>query len=340
MYDPNYGLGSTSPTPEGNSFPVPNIKTTEVLPSNESFYNPNEYFSTNPQTIEINDGSSGNFATEYAVTSSGQQLSAPIASEVQTDVNYNYNSTENSQQFSFVSETPNPDPNLISNQNDWSSTRVTPDPTYTDPTYFESMATAFQPVVHHWFYQKIIENKEVWIPFSMYDSYNLEQAFLTSPNNSYGIVIATDGGRFDVFVYERLRRPVYWPEVDSIVRRCSWFYKKEGHNRWAPYPEDLSLKLEDNYKEAVLHNRWNQKIELDSGTEVVVMHSQQSIYHYQTDHQMPDGWGQALENPIRPRLVHRGALDGIFEDIDEGEPEQIDHLVFLIHGIGEFCDFR
>ena len=38
--------------------------------------------------------------------------------------------------------------------------------------------------------------------------------------------------------------------------------------------------------------------------------------------------------------MFRGALDGIFDDIDEGEPEKIDHLLFLVHGVGEFCDFR
>lgn len=124
------------------------------------------------------------------------------------------------------------------------------------------------------------------------------------------------------------------------MTRKLFFYHREGHNRWAPYPEDFATKLEEAYKEAMVNNHWNKTIEFESGSEVVVMHSQQGIYHYQRDNYLPDGWGQALDNPNKPRLVQRGALTGIFDDIDEGEPEKIDHLVFLIHGIGELCDLR
>ncbi|CAG2167524.1 unnamed protein product, partial [Oppiella nova] len=200
----------------------------------------------------------------------------------------------------------------------------------------------YAPVVYHWFYQRVIENKEVWRPFSLYDTYNLEQSVLTAPTYGYGVVIPTDGGRFDVSVGERVRRPVYWQESDTICRRCSWFYRKEGHNRWVPYGEEVSERLEAGYRQSVMTNTWNTRVELDGGQEVVVMHTRESIYHYQLDQSMPDGWGQALENPQRPRLVARGvgALDGMADDIDEGEPVQVDHLVFLIHGIGEICDFR
>lgn len=27
-------------------------------------------------------------------------------------------------------------------------------------------------------------------------------------------------------------------------------------------------------------------------------------------------------------------------NIDEGEPEKVDHLVFLVHGIGSVCDLK
>lgn len=27
-------------------------------------------------------------------------------------------------------------------------------------------------------------------------------------------------------------------------------------------------------------------------------------------------------------------------DIDEGEPEKVDHLLFLVHGIGSVCDLK
>jgi hypothetical protein len=41
---------------------------------------------------------------------------------------------------------------------------------------------------------------------------------------------------------------------------------------------------------------------------------------------------------MRPRVVKRGVED--FESVDEGESRQVDHLVFVVHGIGSTCDFR
>jgi hypothetical protein len=255
----------------------------------------------------------------------------------QYDNNSSGQQTIDSNPYSFISPTND----SLNNSNEWTQQTMglTNSSTTTDSVnYYTTGINSYLPVVYHWFYQKIIENREVWKPFSYYDSFNLEQALINSQNNGYELVISTDGGRFDVNIYERLRRPVYWSEVPTIVRRCSWFYKKEGHNRYVPYPEDFSAKLEDNYRDALINNRWNVRIEFPE-QEVVVMHSSQTIYHYQLDHSMPDGWGSALENPVRPRLVHRGAHQ-VFDDIEEGEPQQIDHLVFLIHGIGEICDFR
>ena len=42
---------------------------------------------------------------------------------------------------------------------------------------------------------------------------------------------------------------------------------------------------------------------------------------------------------MRPRVVRRGVSD-INENIAVGEPAKIDHVVFVIHGIGVTCDLR
>lgn len=39
----------------------------------------------------------------------------------------------------------------------------------------------------------------------------------------------------------------------------------------------------------------------------------------------------------RPRVVKRGVDEF---NIDEGEPEKVDHLLFLVHGIGSVCDLK
>lgn len=44
-----------------------------------------------------------------------------------------------------------------------------------------------------------------------------------------------------------------------------------------------------------------------------------------------------MQNEKRPRVVKRG-IDEF--NIEEGEPQQIDHLLFMIHGIGAACDLK
>lgn len=58
------------------------------------------------------------------------------------------------------------------------------------------------------------------------------------------MVLSTDGGRYDVYLYDRMRKAVYWEEEPSEVRRCMWFYKGEKDSRFIPYTEDFSDKLE------------------------------------------------------------------------------------------------
>ena len=77
----------------------------------------------------------------------------------------------------------------------------------------------------------------------------------------YGLV-STDGGRYDVEVSSRVRRPVYWgrggrggaapasgtsgtnDDGSCAVRRCSWFRKGVMDVSPHPYDEDTADKLE------------------------------------------------------------------------------------------------
>lgn len=61
------------------------------------------------------------------------------------------------------------------------------------------------------------------------------------------VVLSTDGGRYDVYLYDRMRKAVYWDEEPSEVRRCTWFYKGDKDSRFIPYAEDFSDKLEVSY---------------------------------------------------------------------------------------------
>ncbi|MEQ2203920.1 hypothetical protein XENOCAPTIV_005337 [Xenoophorus captivus] len=89
------------------------------------------------------------------------------------------------------------------------------------------------------------------------------------------VIVRTDGGRYDVQLYDRIRTAVYWEEEPTEVRRCTWFYKGDKDSRFVPYTEDFSEKLE-------------------------------------------------VCKETRP----------------PSELPTVDHLVFMVHGIGPVCDLR
>lgn len=108
-----------------------------------------------------------------------------------------------------------------------------------------SQEEPFKEIEYHWFYQKDLDNNEVWKPFSLFDNYNLEYAYLSGMHNA---VIPTNGTRFDVSLEDRTRKAVYWDAIPTQVRRCSWFYKRDSDFLFVPYAEDVANKLETTYR--------------------------------------------------------------------------------------------
>ncbi|KFO37071.1 Phospholipase DDHD2 [Fukomys damarensis] len=194
----------------------------------------------------------------------------------------------------------------------------------------------YEPVSPHWFYCKIIDSKETWIPFNSDDSQQLEEAYGSGKDCS-GAVVATDGGRYDVHLGERVRHAVYWDEPASEVRRCTWFYKGDKDNKYVPYSESFSQVLEETYMLAVTLDEWKKKLE-SPNREIIILHNPKLMVHYQPI-AGSDEWGSTPTEQGRPRTVKRG-VENISVDIHFGEPFQIDHLVFVVHGIGPACDLR
>ncbi|KAM6183145.1 SEC23-interacting protein [Erethizon dorsatum] len=195
----------------------------------------------------------------------------------------------------------------------------------------------YEPVQPHWFYCKEVEYKQVWMPFSVLDSSNLEEVYNSVQPDPESVVLGTDGGRYDVYLYDRVRKAVYWEEEPAEVRRCTWFYKGDTDSRFIPYTEDFSEKLEAEYKKAVTTNQWHRRLEFPSG-ETIVMHNPKVIVQFQPS-SVPDEWGTTQDGQTRPRVVKRGVDDSL-DEIPDGEMPQIDHLVFMVHGIGPVCDLR
>lgn len=148
-------------------------------------------------------------------------------------------------------------------------------------------------------------------------------------------MVTTDGGRFEVNISERTRHPIYWTADKTEVRRCSWFFKVDS--RWVPYEEAIADLLESEYQEAIVNKEWHKKIDLPNG-EQVVFHDANVMVHFQQQSNS-DAWGTpVVANAIaKPRVVKRGIDDF---HIDEGDCDQIDHLLFMVHGIGSVCDLK
>ncbi|XP_030239611.1 uncharacterized protein LOC115562352 isoform X2 [Drosophila navojoa] len=191
----------------------------------------------------------------------------------------------------------------------------------------------YTPVLPHWFYKRNVDGKFVWTPFSHYDSALLETS-LNSEETDSSAIVPVEGGRYDVNIKERTKTPVYWEGKAIEVRRCSWFYKGVD-GKYVPYEEQTAEALEMEYRHATETNEWHKKIPLANG-EQVTMHGPNVIVHF-----MPpspaDSWGGSVQGTSRPLVVKRDLND--FK-IQQGESQRVDHLLFMVHGIGSACDLK
>uniref|UniRef100_A0A8D2NWZ2 DDHD domain containing 2 n=1 Tax=Zosterops lateralis melanops TaxID=1220523 RepID=A0A8D2NWZ2_ZOSLA len=166
----------------------------------------------------------------------------------------------------------------------------------------------------------------------------LERNVLFSPGKEQeDVVVPTSGGRYDVQLRRRRRVAVYWEEEAAEVRRCTWFYKGDKDNKFIPYSESFSEELEEAYMIAVTLGEWKKKLE-SPNREVIILHNPKLMVHYHPV-ASSDDWVSTPTEQGRPRTVKRG-VENIAVEIPSGEPLQIDHLVFVVHGIGPACDIR
>ncbi|XP_057364485.1 phospholipase DDHD2-like isoform X2 [Daphnia carinata] len=198
---------------------------------------------------------------------------------------------------------------------------------------------SYQPVVWHWFFLKEIDKtKRIWKPFSMLDSVALDETFQLLNEGKIAAedaIIQTDGGRYDVDVGRRLRTAIYWEETPLSVRRCSWFFKGSLETRYTPYDEDMAEKLEEEYYNSLTNSLWRRVLEFPLGNKI--MFQNPNVLLDFSNYGPVDDWTQVTEGQIRPLIVKRG-IEGY--DISDGEKPVIDHLIFLVHGIGSVCDLR
>lgn len=121
--------------------------------------------------------------------------------------------------------------------------------------------------------------------------------------------------------------------------------------------------LQQAYLHAHDEQTWPKTVNLEKG-ETVIMHNSNVMVHFSSTTSEDDDWtGEDIRS--RPKVVRRG-IDDFEADIDDGrknrkkvnnchyknlpscvsdkyilgEPSQIDHLVFIVHGIGPYADLK
>ena len=88
--------------------------------------------------------------------------------------------------------------------------------------------------------------------------------------------------------------------------------------------------------ECFTNNVWNRRVDLASH-EFVIFYAADSVYHYISETTNQDGWGAMMETHMTPRYAYRGVwLTNAQKERDEAAP--VEHVVFMVHGIGDFCD--
>lgn len=90
--------------------------------------------------------------------------------------------------------------------------------------------------------------------------------------------------------------------------------------------------------ECYFSNTWNRRVDL-STRDFVVFYAHNSVYHYISNAEnQAEGWSAMMENNYHPRYAYRGMwLTGT--KLDQGESQAVDHIIFMVHGVGEVCDF-
>ncbi|CAL1267847.1 unnamed protein product, partial [Larinioides sclopetarius] len=189
---------------------------------------------------------------------------------------------------------------------------------------------SYVPARPHWLFEDTIESREVWYGFSEMDSEKLETAFLKGDDS----VVHTDGGRYDVYIEERIKKSVYFDSKDLPVRRGTWFYHNGTSSRCRPYTEETAKILEQHYYNCVTSGQWQRRFNVP-GIGSFVFENEQVMFHYKNELEV---WPTLPDSKASPKIVKRGLPDGF--EIMPNESSNIDHLVFIVQGIGSFCDLR
>ncbi|CAF1147359.1 unnamed protein product [Rotaria sp. Silwood1] len=206
-----------------------------------------------------------------------------------------------------------------------------PNTSTTVPINVESERHDYSQIQPYWFYSKKSQGRVTWIPFSLTDVRRLDEAYAQNQ-----VTIATNGNRYDVNLVERIRTPVYWTDEPNEIRRSKWFYLPEHESRFIPFDEQMNETLENLYKETCCKQSWHTKHEMNNGREILIFHSPVLMTIQCVEGEITHWSNFSYET----RTLKRGVPEMFFDEIRFGDKDPVQHLCFVVHGIGEACDTK
>ncbi|UJR15860.1 hypothetical protein I4U23_002786 [Adineta vaga] len=189
----------------------------------------------------------------------------------------------------------------------------------------------FVPIGSHWFYSRKNQNQLIWIPFSKIDVENLEHAYGQNIE-----IVSTNGNRYDVNLITRKHTAVYWSNESNEIRRSKWFYSTSKSTRSIPCDESTDETLENLYFETCNQQSWSTKYEINNGnTTVIFDHPDQILMQCKNNEAYPE-----TKSFSEIRTLKRGLPKHFSDEITTDEKDSIQHLCFVVHGIGAACDMK
>ncbi|XP_064599828.1 phospholipase DDHD1-like isoform X2 [Liolophura sinensis] len=223
-----------------------------------------------------------------------------------------------------------------------------------------------RPEEIRWFYRQ--EGDKKWTPFIGYDSLRIECKYrefaygIGGTNDRNVEMILVRGGLYECDVISRKCYPVYWTGDVTEVMRGMWFYD----GTWQPIDEGHAVQIETEHlshfvgkkiedfptiavkgQKQVIHNikfrnyyvDWNGVEEIymfsESASSRLVRHVSKSLGFQKWALQPVDSRFRSNALNVSGTRLQRGYC---YEAIMDDKPADINHLVFVIHGIGQKMD--
>ncbi|XP_046478246.1 phospholipase DDHD1 isoform X3 [Neodiprion pinetum] len=219
-------------------------------------------------------------------------------------------------------------------------------------------AEPLPPEKVRWFYKEGVDKR--WVEFCGYDSLRIENVWrrrksgtnehnnLTADGHMERVVVR--GGMYDVEIDNMRCVSIYWPGEEWEIMRGTWFYD----GSWIPLEPDPSRAIEEthltlfqkssptqssstsaastpSHSYKVLHTKNFPEFHVDwHAVDDVALYSENTPSKLMRSVTLKLGFTKTTGYRLRRGYKHPAVMDD--------KPHDIDHLVFVVHGIGQKRD--